>query len=1181
MTDQAIRKKEEPIENQASFVGGFLLAGHYVWADVKRTHLSLVLGISTVTIVVASLVFLQSIVGSVVPLVFMRLAEQSVSESDMIMRPEGTQIFMNQTNVQLALQNNPNVVGSTPRWALPARAVSRTDANVSLEAYFFVIDSKQEKNIKLGRAFDVRVINEQEAYISSDIADRLGVQGNVGDRIYVEIDLGQLAGTADLNIDSLFPGASVLFGNNSNVLDSSTVASALGINLDQQFEVSVGNNQNLVNAVDALQGLLVGNLTLGLNTTAILDQLLSVGTVTVTGQNIADFVTTNLLGVNSPSLSLATATLPKLRVEVIVLASVSKPEGKWPELMGNVVVLDSFHLPALLANMIYHTPSLRRIQSVLDVISINSISLDPEPVQNVLNNPNDYSFLVTVQNKNRLRAYTMAPNLMKLDVISFADSIYESLGIDYLAENYVPVADFIVANQFLVVLFGQNFLIIDVVLILLGCILVFTLMLDSITEKAYEYGMLQALGMLKHTLAKLLLVQSAVYAIPGTALGIFFGWVLFSALGSIVIAPYAAIKYPDDFQFPMTAPLLGLCLGLVIPFAANIVPIRQAISGTLRDALDVSHQSFSETRVKIERLERLNMRPSEIAFSLACLFIGFLSYYMFPFAMLYQMWDLAFAILTVIIITMVLGLAVIAAALQAQMEAGVCFLIVRFKDAHLRPLVQRNLVSHRKRTYKTAIMVTLSFAFLVFASALRISQFSMITDTLRVFYGSDIRITSLSTTSPLDRPALAKILDREKALPHSIVKDYSFATYSLLLTDTVSDTRETNLGQYPSADVDVVGVEANILSVVDLTYFSITELDPAISYRQVHGKPDVVRSMYDEKSHASTQLKSFAALTSPVEGLGVEDSTQTTQGQLQDIVDRLNTEYIDCIASESIRKYVSVDTQTFHQLITTARKVNPNTGSQPQRSRLVRPRAIVSKLPGFSFSGYKSLAQLGWSDMLVSIDAYQSILQEMQNVSRSADPSYQGNEQVKYKDLFIALHPNAPSTNISALADTLKTAISSGNAQVLKLDSVISSLNEVSNFVGTLFYFTIVIASILCLFSLFLSVYGNVRENSWEYGVLRALGVGASSLQRAYIYEALSVVLAAVANGTVVGIIIALILALFTTAWTELPLRWTFPGDVYGILLAIALLVVFVGTYVPTRNMNRLSIANVIRGTRS
>ena len=54
---------------------------------------------------------------------------------------------------------------------------------------------------------------------------------------------------------------------------------------------------------------------------------------------------------------------------------------------------------------------------------------------------------------------------------------------------------------------------------------------------------------------------------------------------------------------------------------------------------------------------------------------------------------------------------------------------------------------------------------------------------------------------------------------------------------------------------------------------------------------------------------------------------------------------------------------------------------------------------------------------------------------------------------------------------------------------------------------------VFCFFMLWLSFTANIRENSWEYGVLRALGLTASTVLRLYIYEAIVIVLSCLILG--------------------------------------------------------------------
>jgi len=69
------------------------------------------------------------------------------------------------------------------------------------------------------------------------------------------------------------------------------------------------------------------------------------------------------------------------------------------------------------------------------------------------------------------------------------------------------------------------------------------------------------------------------------------------------------------------------------------------------------------------------------------------------------------------------------------------------------------------------------------------------------------------------------------------------------------------------------------------------------------------------------------------------------------------------------------------------------------------------------------------------------------------------------------------------------------------------------------------VALIIAFFLLLISTTANIRENVWEYGVLRSMGVTKKTGVRIFLYESLSVVVTSLMLGTIVGIAIAFTLA--------------------------------------------------------
>eukprot|EP00455_Lapot_gusevi_P003459 TRINITY_DN11415_c0_g1_i1.p1 TRINITY_DN11415_c0_g1~~TRINITY_DN11415_c0_g1_i1.p1 ORF type:complete len:116 (-),score=43.98 TRINITY_DN11415_c0_g1_i1:116-436(-) len=104
-------------------------------------------------------------------------------------------------------------------------------------------------------------------------------------------------------------------------------------------------------------------------------------------------------------------------------------------------------------------------------------------------------------------------------------------------------------------------------------------------------------------------------------------------------------------------------------------------------------------------------------------------------------------------------------------------------------------------------------------------------------------------------------------------------------------------------------------------------------------------------------------------------------------------------------------------------------------------------------------------------------------------------------------------------------------------------------------------------------------QNSWEFGVLRAIGLSAFRVVMVYIYEALALILACVVLGTIVGILIAISLTLQFNLFTEMPFAFEFPFALFFSMLGMALVVALLGSYLPARFFLNKSISNTIRGT--
>jgi ABC-type antimicrobial peptide transport system permease subunit len=82
-----------------------------------------------------------------------------------------------------------------------------------------------------------------------------------------------------------------------------------------------------------------------------------------------------------------------------------------------------------------------------------------------------------------------------------------------------------------------------------------------------------------------------------------------------------------------------------------------------------------------------------------------------------------------------------------------------------------------------------------------------------------------------------------------------------------------------------------------------------------------------------------------------------------------------------------------------------------------------------------------------------------------------------------------------------------------------------------------IVSLILAFFLLLISTTANIKENLWEFGVLRAVGLSQEQSRRVFMYEAFAVIFAALVLGIVVGLTIAITLTAQFYLFIELPFK--------------------------------------------
>lgn len=75
-------------------------------------------------------------------------------------------------------------------------------------------------------------------------------------------------------------------------------------------------------------------------------------------------------------------------------------------------------------------------------------------------------------------------------------------------------------------------------------------------------------------------------------------------------------------------------MGIAVPLIANYLPIREAMSKSLRDSLDIYRKSLDDLTVTLTRLEHMGISPMQLLVGLMLTMFGFVVYYFIPSSIL-------------------------------------------------------------------------------------------------------------------------------------------------------------------------------------------------------------------------------------------------------------------------------------------------------------------------------------------------------------------------------------------------------------------------------------------------------------------------------------------------------------------------------------------------------------------
>eukprot|EP00357_Protocruzia_adherens_P031584 CAMPEP_0114984976 /NCGR_PEP_ID=MMETSP0216-20121206/7590_1 /TAXON_ID=223996 /ORGANISM="Protocruzia adherens, Strain Boccale" /LENGTH=1353 /DNA_ID=CAMNT_0002347201 /DNA_START=273 /DNA_END=4334 /DNA_ORIENTATION=+ len=877
----------------------------------------------------------------------------------------------------------------------------------------------------------------------------------------------------------------------------------------------------------------------------------------------------------------------KLSYKYNVVDAVESPQGKWPNALGNVIFIDSRYIPEMLATNLEGAFEALSLVNPFFLAFQSQVRDFFETIREA--DIEEYALTINFMIKNRAEIYSNVDNA-KAGVGSAINSVYGELGPDHKSTIQMPLYTALSNLEFIKYLLDTVFVSVVFFLGFLSILLIYSLMIAEVDEKTYEYGMLRALGLKQNSLISMLLMHALAFAIPGLCAGLLVSYLL-SIPVKFGISLFTGIV--PDYDTSWLPIVTGIAIGIVMPLISNIIPIQRALSKTLRDALDVFHNIINETMVTIIKLEHLGVSPPVVCVGAMLTILGVVFYYGLPYTFFTRQFGLFMMLLNSILILMVLGLVFLGSMIQPLLERlflKVLFLFAR-RDRHMHKIVEMNLRGHRRRNKKTALMFIVALSFLIFAgSGFRLVG-SVIIGLIEQVVGSDISVLAPQKDNliGLNEFEMRKYLDDYKDGPKgNLVKNYAFTTVRLHRLESLErkDVTLSNLGGFPEVATSIVGVERTYLESTFQDYILLDEKDDSISYpelnpsgisdvvhglytnagiSQYNGDPDVQEVLGGQWWSRDSILRNEDILGSDADPKEKEDDAEKNRRVLEEEFD---TTPKKVICAEGLRDYMTIDTKTSISLEAKDRKY---------RARI---RAMMSKVPGYFFSGYRQA--IFFSVALVSFEDYFAIAED--NV-RPKDwdelkDSVMPNSTFglpKYR-LFVKTVGGIDVEDKENLINGLRTYFRDDQTQLLNTSNFRESIQLATDLMEIFFTLVGSVALILAFFLLWVSFIGNVRENAWEYGILRSVGLTGLQVSRLYIYEALAITITATISGTIIGLTIGSTMILQFNVFLELPFKMQFPVTLFSVMVVSAIAIAILGSWIPTEEIRKRKIAHVLKG---
>lgn len=123
-----------------------------------------------------------------------------------------------------------------------------------------------------------------------------------------------------------------------------------------------------------------------------------------------------------------------------------------------------------------------------------------------------------------------------------------------------------------------------------------------------------------------------------------------------------------------------------------------------------------------------------------------------------------------------------------------------------------------------------------------------------------------------------------------------------------------------------------------------------------------------------------------------------------------------------------------------------------------------------------------------------------------------------------------------------------------------------------------ILTTVISFFMLLIALIKNIKDNVWELGILRSIGLDHGQIFIIYFVETFAVIFSSLILGTLVGWIISFISSIYLQIFLELPRNLYFPWIEFGILVGALSLTSFLTTFIGLKGIVYQPVAKILKG---